>query len=341
MESKLAPTQAESQELPMAIGVVAIGRNEGERLRRCLASVVRPDCVVVYVDSGSQDGSVDMAREMGAEVIDLDLSIPFTAARARNEGWRHLLEHHPGLAAVQFLDGDCEMDGAWLEKAAHALQSQSTLAVVCGRRRERHPEATIYNRMCDIEWDTPIGPADSCGGDALFRVEALLAAGGYDDSAIAGEEPELCFRLRELGWKIQRLDAEMTLHDADMTRLKQWWQRHKRAGHAYASNRRRHAAAGFMQSQVHSALVWGFALPLVALLLSLVVSPWILLAYGIYPLQLMRIAMRFRRQQKAQPWSIALAYALHCLVGKFAEAAGVIGEGRRHRRGEVRLIEYK
>lgn len=341
MESKLAQTQADRKQLLMAIGVVAIGRNEGERLRRCLASVVRPGCAVVYVDSGSQDGSAEMAREMGAEVIDLDLSIPFTAARARNEGWRHLLEHYPGLAAVQFLDGDCELNGTWLDKAAHALQAQSTLAVVCGRRRERRPEATLYNRMCDIEWDTPIGRADACGGDALFRVEALLAAGGYDDSAIAGEEPELCFRLRELGWNIERIDAEMTLHDADMTRLKQWWQRHKRAGHAYASNRRRHAMAGFMQAQVRSALVWGFVLPLLTLLLGIVVSPWIFLAYGVYPLQLMRIAGRFRRQQQAHPWSIALAYALHCLGGKFAEAAGVLGESRRHRRGEVKLIEYK
>jgi len=341
MEPKLEANQASSSELPMAIGVVAIGRNEGERLRRCLSSVVRPDCGVVYVDSGSQDGSVEVARELGAEVVDLDLSIPFTAARARNEGWRHLLAHYPGLAAVQFLDGDCELDGTWLAKAAHALRAQSTLAVVCGRRRERHPEASIYNRLCDIEWDTPVGLADACGGDALFRVEALLAVGGYDDTAIAGEEPELCFRLRELGWKIERLDAEMTLHDADMTQLKQWWQRHKRAGHAYASNRRRHAAAGFMHPQVQSALAWGFVLPLVTLLLGLVWSPWFLLAYGLYPLQLARIAIRFRRQQAAQPWSIAVAYALHCLGGKFAEAAGVLGEGRRHRRGEVRLIEYK
>lgn len=337
----VGPESASAERPQMALGVVAIGRNEGERLRRCLASVVRPGCHVVYVDSGSQDGSVEMAREMGAEVVDLDLSIPFTAARARNEGWRRLLERQPALAAVQFLDGDCELDSDWISQAVQALQADSTLAVVCGRRRERHPEATIYNRLCDLEWDTPIGPADACGGDALFRIEALLGAGGYCDTAIAGEEPELCFRLRQLGWKIERLDAEMTLHDADITHLKQWWQRHKRAGHAYAANLRRHRQAEFMQAQVRSAFSWGFTLPLILLLLAITVSPWIAVGFSLYPLQLLRITWRFHRQQPQQPWSICFAYGLHCLGGKFAEAAGVLGESRRHRRGDVTLIEYK
>ena len=64
------------------IGVVAIGRNEGMRLRRCLESVVRRAAVVVYVDSGSQDDSVAFAKSLGVATVVLDLAIPFTAARA-------------------------------------------------------------------------------------------------------------------------------------------------------------------------------------------------------------------------------------------------------------------
>src|SRR5689334_4384058 len=76
----------------MSIGVVAIGRNEGERLRVCLESALRASPDVVYVDSGSTDGSVAMAKQLGVHVVELDLTIPFTAARARNAGFEKLVQ---------------------------------------------------------------------------------------------------------------------------------------------------------------------------------------------------------------------------------------------------------
>jgi GT2 family glycosyltransferase len=207
------------------VGMVAIGRNEGERLRRCLTSLEPDRNPVVYVDSGSTDDSVAMAKSQGVEVVELDLKIPFTAARARNAGFERLLQWHPELQYVQFVDGDCEVDGEWLGKAKSALEAVEKRGVVCGRRRERYPEKSIYNRLCDIEWNTPVGPARSCGGDALMRVAALKQVGGYDPTVIAAEDDEVCVRIRAAGWTIERIDAAMTVHDAAMTRAGQWWKR--------------------------------------------------------------------------------------------------------------------
>src|SRR5688572_24051218 len=145
------------------IGIVTIGRNEGERLRRCLASVVGRGHPVVYVDSNSADGSVDLARGMGVEVVNLDMSKPFSAARARNEGFERLTRIAPGVHFVQFVDGDCEVVAGWIEFARREMAARRDLAVVCGRRRERAPEASIYNRLADVEWDTPVGEATACG----------------------------------------------------------------------------------------------------------------------------------------------------------------------------------
>ncbi|MDB5171830.1 MAG: hypothetical protein JWN51_603, partial [Phycisphaerales bacterium] len=183
------------------IGLIAIGRNEGERLRRCLASVVGRGLVVVYVDSASTDGSADLARAMGVEVVDLDMSLPFSAARARNAGFERLLRVSPDVRFVQFVDGDCEIVPGWIERAKQTLETHGDAAVVCGRRRERFPEQSLYNRVADIEWNTPVGEAKSCGGDAMMRVAAFTQAGGYDPSIVAGEEPELCQRLRARDWK--------------------------------------------------------------------------------------------------------------------------------------------
>ncbi|NES24118.1 MAG: glycosyltransferase family 2 protein, partial [Symploca sp. SIO3E6] len=181
------------------VGLVVIGRNEGERLRQCLLSVTGKVAHIVYVDSGSTDGSVEMARSLGVEVVPLDLSIPFTAARARNEGFAHLLQSYPEIEFVQFVDGDCEIVEGWLVHAQQELESQPEVAVVCGRRRERFPEETIYNKLCDIEWDTPVGEAKACGGDSMMRTKAFQQVEGFNPTLIAGEEPELCVRLRTQG----------------------------------------------------------------------------------------------------------------------------------------------
>ena len=218
------------------VAAVVIGRNEGERLKRCLASL-QGLAQLVYVDSGSTDGSLQAARDAGAEVVELDMTAPFTAARARNAG-AALID----APFIQFVDGDCEVQPGWINAALTWLADRPEAAVACGRRRERAPEASVYNALADDEWNTPIGEATACGGDALIRTEAFLAAGGYRDDLIAGEEPELCLRLRRLGWSVWRLDEEMTLHDAAMTRFSQWWIRTRRAGHAFAEGAWLHGA---------------------------------------------------------------------------------------------------
>ena len=205
-------------ELFESVGLVAIGRNEGERLARCLASV-RSVPRRVYVDSGSSDGSVALALKEGVQVVELPVPPNFTAARARNAGLERLLSDNPDLEFVQMVDGDCEVQPEWVRTACNVLRASPELALVFGRRRERYPERSIFNALCDDEWNTPLGESPGCGGDALFRISALQQVKFYNPGMIAGEEPELCMRLRKNGWKLRCIDAEMTLHDAALTRF--------------------------------------------------------------------------------------------------------------------------
>lgn len=330
-----------NEDLALAqFGVVVIGRNEGERLQRCLRSLDPSALPVVYVDSGSTDGSPDAARALGVEVVALDLSVPFTAARARNAGFERLLQLAPGVEFVQFVDGDCEVAQDWLGKAAAALETDPKLAVVCGRRRERHPEASVYNRLCDIEWDTPVGEARACGGDCMMRVEAFRQAGGFDPSVIAGEEPELCVRLRQAGWTVRRLDAEMTLHDAAMTRFGQWWQRAVRCGFAFALGASLHGnpPERHYVKERRRVFLWGFALPVLLLGTAWLSGGWSLLGFLIYPVQAARIAIRTR----SRPFRDAAAWGVSCVVSKVPEFVGMcrfyLGRWRGRR---AKLIEYK
>ena len=253
----------------MTVGLVAIGRNEGERLRRCLRSA-RAQSVwpIVYVDSGSSDGSADWARGFGAEVVELDMSRPFTAARSRNAGARRLLQVAPGTRHIQFVDGDCELQPGWIQAALETLDARPRVAAVCGRLRERFPEATPYNRLCDLEWAAPVGVTDACGGIAMVRREPFEQVGGFRETMIAGEEPDMCFRMRQAGWTILRIADEMALHDAAMTRFGQWWRRNVRAGHAFAEGHFRNGGPPehFWRRNVVSNFAWAAAFPLLPLL---------------------------------------------------------------------------
>lgn len=247
------------------VGFVIIGRNEGARLETCIVSVLKHSRIVVYVDSGSGDNSVPLARKFGLPVLELDTSRPFTAARARNAGFAWIRRNHAELAYVHFIDGDCELIDGWLPVAMAAMRSHPSTAAVGGRRRERHPEASAYNRLCDNEWNTPIGVTETCGGDALFRVAPLIEVGGFSDDLIAGEEPDLCFRIRMAGWQIRRIDCDMTVHDAAIFRFAQWWQRNRRSGYATAEAyaMRGHANAQ-LRRQVVSNVVWGLPITWIA-----------------------------------------------------------------------------
>ncbi len=336
------------------IGAVAIARNEGERLQRCLRSLVGVCVPVVYVDSGSTDGSVAFAQSLGVEVVALDMGKPFSMARARNAGVARLRELDPSVERVQLVDGDCELDPGWLPAAAAWLDVHPETVAVCGRRRERFPEKSVYNRLCDLEWNTPIGRVNACGGDVLIRVQPLVDAGGYNEALIAGEEPELCLRLRQKGWVIDRIDAEMTRHDAAILTFRAWWKRTLRGGYgAMDVFTRLQGSRPNDEVPFHhlttSAQSWTDRW---LLLLVLLVVPWsltfgwrggltgLLIALGLVLVQALRIARGVR--PRAVSWRHAIEYGVFTMIGKWAQRAGQRRYLRDVREGKViTIIEYK
>jgi colanic acid/amylovoran biosynthesis glycosyltransferase len=324
------------------VGAVAIGRNEGERLARCLESLQPAVDRIVYVDSGSQDGSVARALRLGIDVVELDAARPFSAARARNAGVRRLRELEPGLELVQLIDGDCVLAPGWIEAACRFLSAEPGAAVACGRLREVHPEASVYNWLIDLEWDTPVGDVPGCGGICMVRADAFAEVGGFNEALVAGEEPELCLRLRRTGRRIVRLPFEMAGHDAALTRFSQWWRRRVRAGHAVAQSAHLHRGSSerYCVRELLSSLVWGAALPLLALLVaafSLRASAALL---ALYAIPLFRSYRAQRR--RGRPVSAAALNALDCVVGKLAELQGNLLFAARLWTGRnATAIEYK
>ena len=318
-------------------GVVLIGRNEGERLKLSLRSVLRLTNRVVYADSASSDGSVELARSLGAIVVELDRSRPLNAARGRNAGFEALRQHFPECRYVLFLDGDCRLVEDFPAKAVEFLNSHEKAAVACGRRFEAFPDASFYNRLADEEWNTPVGQADACGGDSMVRVDALQEIGGFDPELMASEEPEMAARLRARGWQIWRIDAEMSEHDAAIHRFGQWWRRTLRSGYGYAQAwRRTQSLPNPINGRIlASAFFWVVCMPIAVVLLAVLLGrPSVLLLIPLaYTVQMLRIA--FRRGLTIH----GLRASAMLMLAKFAEVAGAMRyflERRPHH-----SIEYK
>ena len=324
--------------MSVTFGFVVIGRNEGERLSACLASLREYEAPIVYADSRSSDGSPKRAAEMGATVVELDPAGPMNAGRGRREGAERLLRDHPTLDYIQFIDGDCLLQAGWVAKALAFLGDHPRAAVACGRRFEADPKSSLFNRLCDDEWNTPVGIAGACGGDSMMRVAAYRAAGGYRADLIAGEEPELCARMRAEGWEVWRIDADMTEHDAMISRAGQWLTRSLRGGFAYAQiwTETRTLPTRAFGRQLLSSLTWAFAMPLaiVALALALRSVAWLLLIPALLALQVVRIAFR-RGPTHLFSWQ----YAVMMMAAKFSEAVGSVRYWLNPR--PLAPIEYK
>ena len=279
-----------------AFGFVVIGRNEGRRLAACLDSVRTYGVPILYVDSASDDGSPELAELMGAIVVRMDPSRPMNASRGRQEGCTALLEHFPKCQFVQFIDGDCVLAPGWVEAALPFMTEHRASAVVCGRRFEAYPHASIYNCLCDEEWNTPCGKVEASGGDALMRIDALNAVGSFDPTLMASEEPELAARLRSAGWEIWRIDVPMTEHDAAIFSYRAYWRRSLRGGFGLwqAWRRTSKLKKPINGRALLSAVSWVVLMPLVLLgLVALLRSPAVLLAIPvIYSLQIARMAAR-------------------------------------------------
>lgn len=335
------------------IGLVIIGRNEGSRLEACLRSVATKCNEAVYVDSASTDQSVSIARTLQFHVVELDQNGALNAARARNAGFARLKQIVPGLVYVQFLDGDCELDAAWLGNAQLWLENHPKTVAVCGRRRECFAHRSIYNKLCDIEWDTPVGEALSFGGEAFIRAAAFARSGGYNETFPAGEEPDLCLRLRHTGGSIVRLPAEMSRHDAHILSFRTWWKRMVRGGYGaalvYAHWRNRSSGLDVpFRFMTRSAMIWtdGWLLGSAACLATGIYIGGLkgMLGAGLFSLSVWLIqALRCSRKLWGKITAFdAFAYGIFTMLGKWPQRLGQtlllrdISSGVRPRK-----IEYK
>ena len=327
------------------VSVVVIGRNEGQRLAACLQSIhainpIEGDIELIYVDSMSHDGSPALAASLGAKVLCVQPTRP-CAAFGRNAGWRAAT-----APFILFLDGDTLLHPDFIQTALSAMADEQ-IAIVWGHRRESHPEQSLYNRALDLDWIYAPGITAFCGGDALMRRAVLEQVSGFSEDLIAGEEPELCQRIRATGKFILHIDQAMTLHDLAMTSFKAYWKRALRAGHAYAEVSQRMKTTSFplwgdecKRNAMRASVLLG--LPVAAIILSASLANELPLVALLCAYALLILRSAYKARWKSRDVFTLLLYGVHSHFQQIPIAIGQLGYWlNRLRNKKQDLIEYK
>lgn len=323
------------------VSIVIIGRNEGDRLVKCIQSAQNLEYPsekkeIIYVDSCSSDGSTESAKKLGIEKVYILEQEKTCAAMGRNLG----LQHADG-ELILFLDGDTQISSDFLTTAVPHFESEE-IAVVYGRRTEIHPDS-IYIKLCGSDWSQRIpGYTDTAAGDVLVRADVIREIGGYKE-IIAGEDPEMSNSVINAGYKILFLDINMVKHDLAMYNFKQYWRHSVRSGFAYAvvADLTKKRANPLWVDKSKKILLQGilyiFA-PLLGIILSLFLrSPIPFLIYMLLGgLILCRSFLKNRKKGMERKYN--LIYTLH---SHFLKIPLIIGQFTYMTNKNKSLIEYK
>ncbi len=168
-------------------------RNGGPALEGVLAALGRQtvDHELIVCDSGSTDGSVQLARAHGARVLEIPPS-EFNHGATRN-----LLMERAGGSRVAFLTQDAApADERWLERLLEGLGLAPDVAIAYGPQRPR-PDASAAVRIELERWFASLAPdgrpqVERLGADerATLPVVALVGRRGFftDSNACVSRE---------------------------------------------------------------------------------------------------------------------------------------------------------
>jgi GT2 family glycosyltransferase len=317
-------------------GIVVIGRNEGQRLSDSLIAAKYYGLPFVYVDSQSSDGSVEIAHNLNVDVVILDTSTLINASRGRNEGVAYLLERNPNLSYIHFIDGDTVFDPLWCKTALNILENNSEIAVVCGVLREKNRHHSLYAKLLGIEWRLMTQSNGKCGGNATIRLSALQLVNGYDETLIAGADPDLYRRLKEKNFYVKTTEIEMGEHDGGMTSFSQWWTRCKRSGYAFADAR----SCSKSNRGVKNTLLWGLALPISILISVFLLGPVGIIIISLYVVQIIRMVIS--KNIQCLKITDKIYYAVNVNLARIPQTIGVLScYLERYAKIKKSVIHYK
>lgn len=207
----------------MSSAIVITNYNYGKfvatAVKSALAQTIQPE-VIIVVDDKSTDNSLETLKGFGNQVVIIRQSENKGLSAARNTGLRYLAEKHPNVSYVGFLDADDYYEPSKLEKSVAILEKLPFVLGVYSdyyeydlrtnktRREFKHPfDLNLFRQACIISTNS------------VFRVQPILAAGGYNETWPNCEDYELYSRMINQGifWHLAEPLFTYRLHGKNIT----------------------------------------------------------------------------------------------------------------------------
>jgi glycosyltransferase involved in cell wall biosynthesis len=204
------------------LSIVIIGKNEVKNLPLLFDSLpTASDVEWLYVDSGSTDGSPDLAHFRGARVLVLDDQSVYAPATGRYVGTREAKGKW-----VLYLDGDmvlCTQFKAFINKLRQdeTVIPLSTAGFVGHTANYYHDNAgnevsrrehVVFNRQEAGPADDWGKPVSYHGGAVLYLRKAVIKAGNWNPALNQLEEIDLLSRIKANGKTVRAVDLPMVEH---------------------------------------------------------------------------------------------------------------------------------
>jgi GT2 family glycosyltransferase len=216
------------------ISVVVCSYNGARTVRNCLDGLREleyPDYEVIVVDDGSTDGTGDIARSYGYQVVSTE---NHGLASARNLGF--------SLATgeiIAYTDDDAHPDRHWLQYLAASLADSNHAGA--GGPNVAPPSDGL---VADCVANAPGGPVHVLlsddeaehipGCNMAIRKTCLEKVGGFDTQfRVAGDDVDMCWRLQQQGWTLGFSPAAMVWHHRRGS-IRDYWKQQVGYGRAEA-----------------------------------------------------------------------------------------------------------
>ncbi len=285
--------------MKLSVGIKAL--NEEKHIAAALARAVEAaapfDAEVILADSGSRDRTIEIAHGFPVRIFQL----ANIAERCCGAGAQLAFQHARGEYFL-LVDGDMELEPAFVAKAITYLDTHPEVAGVGGEVREmqiENAEFEIRNAALKNEHHRVVGYTDRLDGGGLFRASAVREAGYFADRNLrAFEEFDLGARLIMRGWKLARISQLAVRHHGHVEGGYALMWRRFRSGYAGAAGEVVRAAyagrylATVLRrlSQIRYVIVvilwWAL------LIVSALLTPWLLPIAMITPVAFLSIRRR-------------------------------------------------
>ncbi|MCK5267155.1 MAG: glycosyltransferase [Spirochaetes bacterium] len=184
--------------------------NADKYINQCLLSLMKLDypkdkIEIIVVDNGSVDNTLELIKRYKVREFILP---KVTISALRNYGAKFAKGE-----VIAFLDADCTVEKNWMVNAIESFTKDSIAAVGCAYKIPS--SASLLAKawgICEMDTVNNSFVKFIPSGNFIVRKECFDKVNGFNEKLRVSEDADICYRLRQMKYKIFSSDSIVAFH---------------------------------------------------------------------------------------------------------------------------------